>query len=151
MLPGLPEGLPFDKFAYFADVARRFENPAIADQLARICMDGWFKMPIYVRPSLRARLEQGGVPAFGFDVIASWYVFARRVQQGCLATEYVEPYWSSLEPLLAEGQEETFARNRQLWSDLPARFDAFVPGVVAAIAKMEARFPAVNGGMAQAS
>jgi D-arabinitol 4-dehydrogenase len=141
VLPGLPDSLPFDKTAYFDHVARRFENAAIADQLARICMDGWFKMPIYVRPTVRARLQQGAIPTFGFDVIASWYVFARRVQQGALTTKYVEPYWDTLVPFLSEGAEQKFASNTQLWSDLPESYGSFVPGVLAAIARMEERFP----------
>lgn len=141
VLEGLTLDLPFDKLAYFEQVAARFENAAIADQLARICMDGWFKMPIYVRPTLRARLAQREVPVAGLDVVASWYVFARRFSKGQLAIDYIEPYWAALEPMLAEGAEKVFASCESLWSDLPTRYPQFVPGLLAAIARVEERFP----------
>jgi D-arabinitol 4-dehydrogenase len=141
VLPGLAsEVLPFDRHAYLREIAARFGNRAIADRLERICMDGWSKFPIYIRPTLASCLAEGLAPRRGYDCIASWYVYARRVAAGTMPVAYVEPYWAVLEPLLAPGQEEAFARTRELWSDLPDAYPDFVPGIVGAIADMETRW-----------
>ncbi len=143
VLPGLAGvAVPFDKEAYLREIAARFENRAIADALERICMDGWSKMPIYIRPTLASCLAQGLSPDAGYDCIASWYVYARRVAAGTMPIAYAEPYWTTLEPLLADGREEDFARTRALWGELPERHAGFVPGVSEAIARMAARWAA---------
>ena len=142
VLPGLTIALPFDKERYLDEIAERFGNTAIADALERIFMDGWSKLPIYIRPTLQSCLEQGITPSYGYDCIASWYVYARRFADGVMPISYHEPYWHLLEPLLATGQEEVFASNRQLWADIPETFADFVPGVVAAIQEMEIKWPA---------
>ena len=85
--------LPFDKTAYWHSIAARFGNRAIADLLERICMDGWSKMPIFIRPTLAACLAQGIVPRYGFDCIASWYIYARRAAQAksmCRITSHIK-------------------------------------------------------------
>ena len=143
VLPGLAAiALPFDQHTYLDEIAARFGNPAIADRLERLCMDGWSKFAIYIRPTLAACLAQGIAPKRGYDCIASWYVYARRIAAGTMPVAYTEPYWSTLEPLLAPGQEEAFARTRALWSDLPDAYADFVPGIVKAIAETEARWNA---------
>lgn len=142
VLPGLDIALPFDKKEYCQEIAERFCNVAISDGLERICMDGWSKFPIYIRPTLLSCLEQGIDPKFGYDCIASWYVYARRVATGKTSISYHEPYWNDLAPLLTLGQEMTFAQSTTLWDELPRKFKQFVPGVVSAIEKMEAAWPA---------
>lgn len=142
VLPGLTIDLPFDKRVYASKIAARFSNSAISDQLERVCMDGWSKLPIYVRPTLEGCLAQGISPRYGYDSIASWYVYARRFAAGQTQIPYRDPYWKQLEPLLAPGKENDFARNAQLWADLPKTYDDFVPGVLSAIRRMEENWPA---------
>ncbi|MHA1549736.1 MAG: mannitol dehydrogenase family protein [Alphaproteobacteria bacterium] len=142
VLPALTIDLPLDKTAYLDVVAARFGNRAIADSLERICMDGYSKMQIFIRPTLQGCLEQGIMPRHGFDCVASWYVYARRSAAGSMPIAYHEPNWASLEPLLAPGAEADFARSRQLWADLPQRFEEFAPALIAAIEKMEKSWPA---------
>jgi D-arabinitol 4-dehydrogenase len=142
VLPGLGGRQPFDTSAYLAEIARRFENPGIADQLARICMDGYSKMPIFIRPTLAACLEQGKTPEAGFACVASWVVYARRWRDGATHIPYNEPFWDVVEPLIAEGREQELAADPKLWEDLPQRFGSFAPGIVAAIQDMEDRWPA---------
>ncbi len=142
VLPGLNFELPFDKHEYCQEIAERFRSVAISDGLERICMDGWSKFPIYIRPTLQSCLEQGIDPKFGYDCIASWYVYARRVASGTAIIKYHEPYWNDLAPLLEKGQEQVFAQSTTLWDELPKKFKQFVPGIVSAIDKMEAAWPA---------
>ena len=141
VLPGLNMVLPFDKLEYLDQVADRFCNAAIADQLERICMDGWSKMPIYIKPTLTSCLRQGLTPRHGFKSVASWYVFARRFSKGSMDIRYHELYWQTLSRLLGRGQEEAFARAAQLWADLPSEFPEFVPGIVSAIGEVENEWP----------
>lgn len=141
VLPGLKIELPFDRAEYLGLIAARFSNRAIADDLARICMDGWSKMPIFVRPTLEGCLSEGIDPVYGYDVIASWYVYARRHQAGANDIPYVDAYWDALEPLLEKGREEEFAQSQSLWGTLPVTYDNFAPGIVAAIKKMEEQWP----------
>lgn len=142
ILPGLDIDLPFDKSAYSEKVAERFGNASIADSLERICADGFSKFTIFIRPTLASCLERGISPVFGYDCIAAWYVYARRAEAGRLPVAYHEPNRDLLQPLLASGREEAFARLRPLWGELPDAWPEFVPGVVGAIGRMEERWPA---------
>ena len=142
VLPGLTLDLPFDKTAYWHSIAARFSNSAIADLLERICMDGWSKMPIFIQPTLAACLAQGIVPRYGFDCIASWYIYARRAATGKVNVPYHEPYEAVLTPLLAQGKEAEFAKTPILWGNLAENYESFVPGIVTAIAKMDEKWPA---------
>lgn len=142
VLPGLTRDLPFDKRAYRDRIAARFGNAAIADQLERICADGYAKVSLFIRPTLESCLAQGIEPRRGYDSVASWYVFARRASQGAGPIAYREPNSPLLRPLLARGAEADFARSRPLWADLPETYPGFAPGLMAAIESMEAAWPA---------
>lgn len=141
VLPSLTLTLPFSKSDYCTLIAERFSNAAIADDLGRICMDGWSKFPIFIRPTLESCLAQGISPRWGYDCIASWYVYARRFAQGKTHIPYVEPYWEQLKPYLEDGQEAAFAQLDVLWSDLPRTHSEFVPELCSAITRMERRWP----------
>jgi D-arabinitol 4-dehydrogenase len=140
ILPALSIALPFDKAVYKQQIADRFSNKAIADSLERICMDGYSKFPIFVLPTLTGCLSQGISPKFGYEAIASWYVYARKFAIGQMPIPYHEPNWDALEPLLADGQEEAFARSRKLWGNLPETNTEFVPDLVSTIKRVEQRW-----------
>ncbi|MEL6947519.1 MAG: mannitol dehydrogenase family protein [Pseudomonadota bacterium] len=143
VLVGLEDiAVPFDTHAYVKVIAARFSNAAIADQLERICMDGFSKFPIYIRPTLEACMKRGVVPYTGLRCVASWYVYARRWVQGATAVPYREPQWRDLEPLLAVGQEAAFANHAQLWANLPQNNPDFEPLLTQAIFEMEEQWPA---------
>ncbi|MCE2518156.1 MAG: mannitol dehydrogenase family protein, partial [Alphaproteobacteria bacterium] len=134
--------IPFDTRSYLAEIAKRFENQGISDNLERICMDGYSKMAIYVKPTLEACLEKGIVPEAGFDSVASWIVYARKQVTGQCSIPYHDPYWDTLAPKIEPGKEEDLASDPQIWGDLPQRFDSFVPGIVAAIQRMDQKWQA---------
>ena len=142
VLPGLGNHAPFDTNQYLNEIANRFENEGIADHLERICMDGYSKMAIYIRPTLEACLQKGILPEAGFDCVAAWIVNARRHQDGQLHFPYHEPYWDKLAPMIRKGEESQIASDAQIWGDLPERFDDFVPGLVAAIERMDQKWQA---------
>lgn len=142
VLPGLDESIPFDTKDYLGEIADRFMNPGIADQLERICMDGYSKMAIYVRPTLEACLEKGISPEAGYDCVASWVVYARQHKAGSTPIPYHEPLWDKLEPMIAHGSEHDLASEPQIWGDLPQRYENFVPNLVAAIKRMDQQWQA---------
>jgi mannitol 2-dehydrogenase len=71
-LPGI------DLEEYIATILRRFANPTIRDQIARICSDGSAKITKFVLPSVADLIKAGRVPQILPLVIASWL----RYQQG---------------------------------------------------------------------
>ncbi|EDQ84613.1 uncharacterized protein MONBRDRAFT_30127 [Monosiga brevicollis MX1] len=137
VIPGLGES-PIDLAAYRDEICARFSNASIGDTVARICSDGASKMPIFIRPTAEATARRGLVPHHAIRIMASWYVFMRAVQRGGeIDFAYVEPSWDTLVPLLAAGQETTFATHELLWGDLPQLCPTFVECLVAEIAKQE--------------
>ncbi len=142
VLKGLGSNIPFNTNEYLEAVSARFENRGIADQIERICMDGYSKMAIYVRPTLRACLRKGIVPTAGFDCIASWVVYARKYERGETDIPYHEPFWDRLQPQLAIGREHALAADQHLWGDLPNQYTEFVPELVSAIQRMEEKWQA---------
>jgi len=141
ILAGLQLTLPFDKRAYSERIAERFANRAIADALERICMDGFAKFPIFLRPTLEGCLSQGISPQYCYVSIASWYVFARRHARGQGRIDYHEPNWHLLAPMLEDGAEQDFATSATLWGALPSTYTDFAAGIVTAIQEMDTRWP----------
>lgn len=142
VLRGLGDSIPFDTAQYLEKIAARFENPGIADQLERICMDGYSKMAIYIRPTLHSCLHKGLTPSASYDCVASWVVYARRFKAGKTDIPYHEPFWEKLAPMLDVGKEADIATDPMIWGDLPHTFDSFSPNLVAAIKRMETRWQA---------
>ena len=85
--------------------------------------------------------EKGIIPKVGFDCVASWVIYARRYKTGHCKVPYYEPFWTKLEPMIRQGNERTLAMDRQIWGDLPKRFESFVPGLVDAIDRMDRKWP----------
>lgn len=142
VLPGLQLELPFDRSAYCLRVAERFANKAIADALERICMDGFAKFPIFIRPTIEGCLAQGINPRRCFESVASWYVYARRSAESKTSIPYHEPNWHLLEPMLQAGREVDFATSSLLWGDLPDRYPGFGDSIVNSIEEMDKTWPA---------
>lgn len=140
VLFGLGAEFPFDTAHYLEMVSNRFENAGIADQLERICMDGFSKMAIYIRPTMRACLAQGKTPTSGYECAASWIVFARKFKAGTAPIPYHEPLWDRLSPLLDKDAEQDLVTDASIWGDLPQKYETFVPDLTAAIERMEKRW-----------
>ena len=141
VLPGIAIYLPFDRTAYCERIAERFANRAIADALERICMDGFAKFPIFIRPTLEGCLTRGITPRHCYLSIASWYVYARRHAAGQVAVPYHEPNWHLLAPMLEAGHEMVFAGSSLLWGDLPDRFPDFAAAIVTSIQEIDQKWP----------
>ena len=141
VLQGLGKDFPFDLALYSADIARRFENAGIADQIERICMDGYSKMAIYMQPTLAACLAKGITPVAGYNCVASWVVYARKHAAGTTHIPYHEPFWNKLAPMLMKGSEGDITNDPSLWGDLPQNHPTFGTELVQAIQRMEEQWP----------
>ncbi len=61
-----------DLSAYKRALVERFSNPAIKDQVLRVCMDGSSKFPKFLLPTVREQLQRGGPTRRLSLAIASW-------------------------------------------------------------------------------
>ncbi len=55
--PVLPPVHGIDTAQYNASLIERFSNPAVGDQISRLCLDGSAKFPKFLLPTVRAQLE----------------------------------------------------------------------------------------------
>ncbi len=65
-----PAGIDLDE--YQESLVRRFSNPAIADTIARLCLDGTGKFPTFIVSSLESQLASGGEIRMLTLAIAGW-------------------------------------------------------------------------------
>ena len=70
--PSLPPVQGIDVSDYKRVVAERFANPAVKDQVARVCQDGTSKWPKFLVPTVESQLEQGGQVKLSALALAAW-------------------------------------------------------------------------------
>jgi mannitol 2-dehydrogenase len=98
-LPGI------DLEEYAASVVRRFANPAIGDQIARICSDGSAKVTKFILPALVDLLESQAEPRILPLVIASWLRYQLGVAEDGRRYVIADPGVSVLDALVAAGAQ----------------------------------------------
>jgi mannitol 2-dehydrogenase len=70
--PSLPPVVGIDVEEYERVVRERFANPAVGDQVARVCLDGSSKWPKFLIPTIESQLARGGPVALSALALASW-------------------------------------------------------------------------------
>ena len=65
-IPGYPRA------EYAATVLKRFANPGVRDQIARLCIDGTAKFPTFLIPTIERNLETGGPVRHAALALAGW-------------------------------------------------------------------------------
>ena len=75
--PLLPPPDGIDLGEYKRSLLKRFANPAIADQLPRLCRRGSTKMPHHLLPSLRQALAEGRPHQLLTLAVAAWIRYLR--------------------------------------------------------------------------
>ncbi len=68
------EGIDLEQ--YKDTLIERFGNPNIKDNLARICLGSSSKLPVFLFPTIRKNLAQGGPIAHAVLVIAAWCYYS---------------------------------------------------------------------------
>jgi len=66
---------------YKRTVVKRFGNPAIKDEALRICMNGSYKFPKFIFPTVRDRLKTGGSIKTAALSVAGWMRFLGRAAE----------------------------------------------------------------------
>lgn len=73
--PVLPPVQGIDIDEYNASLIERFSNPAVGDQISRLCLDGSAKFPKFLLPTVRAQLEHGGTITHSALALAAWCLY----------------------------------------------------------------------------
>jgi len=107
--PTLPAAAGIDLDDYIASLIERFGNPAIGDQISRLCLDGTSKFPKFLIPTIRAQINGDQNVELSALALAGWCAY--------LAQDHAE---LSHDPLL--DQAVAHARNS---IDDPAAFLQF--------------------------
>jgi mannitol 2-dehydrogenase len=69
-LPSVPPGI--DVARYKIQLAERFGNPGVGDQVARLCLDGTSKFPKFLIPTIETQLDTGGPVKLAALALAGW-------------------------------------------------------------------------------
>lgn len=75
--PVLPPVPGYDVDQFQGELLERFANPAIGDQIDRLCLDGTAKFPKFVLPTVRAQLAVGGPVDLCALALAGWCLYLR--------------------------------------------------------------------------
>ena len=91
-----------DLAEYKATLLTRFANPAIQDQVTRICLDGSSKVPKFVLPSLQEALA-GKTPSMLLTLaLAGWFRYLRGVDESGQVYPLNDPRAEELQRLAQE-------------------------------------------------
>jgi D-arabinitol 4-dehydrogenase len=122
---------PIDLAAYRDIVLERFANPHLRDGNPRVAMDGYSKVPGFIVPTIRERLERSQSIARAAMLPALFFNFLRRWHRGGLADAYQD---AAMDPVAAHALFDAadplaaFCRDPALWGPL-----AGAPDLVGAI------------------
>lgn len=89
--PTLPEVPGVDVEAYKVTLRERFSNPAISDQVQRLCLDGSAKITNSTVPPLEIQLETGGSIRWIAFALAAWYRYLEGVDEQGAPIEVADP------------------------------------------------------------
>ncbi len=93
--PNLVAPAGIDLAAYQDSLVRRFSNPAIADTIPRLCMDGTSKFPTFLVPSIEDQLAKNGPIRMLALVLAGWCRYLRgTADDGSALTLAFDPFLS---------------------------------------------------------
>jgi mannitol 2-dehydrogenase len=70
--PSLPPVPGIDVEDYKRVVRERFANPAVRDQVARVCLDGTSKFPKFLIPTIESQLDKGRQVKLSALALAGW-------------------------------------------------------------------------------
>ncbi|KQW00749.1 D-arabinitol 4-dehydrogenase [Rhizobacter sp. Root1221] len=112
---------PVDLAAYRDVVFERFGNPYLRDTNQRVAADGFAKIPGFLVPTFRDRLEQGAPIASTAVLVALFFEFLGRWHRGELPFDYQD---QSMDPakahafFAADDPLGAFVRDPVLWGPL---------------------------------
>ncbi len=138
---------PIDLMAYRDVVLERFGNPAVRDTNQRVAMDGFSKIPGFIRPTIAERLVRAEPIDSTAMLPALFLAFLQRWHRGQLAYTYQD---QAMDPAVAHALCDAadpvaaFCADLQLWG--PIAGDARLVDAVRAASLRVARFVVACGG-----
>ncbi len=109
-----------DLDAYKTELIERFANPEVKDTVARLAAESSDRIPKWLLPVVRERLDQGGAVDLSAAIVASWARYAEGIDEHGSPIDVVDPLRDELLPI-AQSQRENplaFLENRSLFGDL---------------------------------
>ncbi len=107
--PALHEVPGIDLADYRRSLLERFANPNVADHLARICLDSSDRIPKFVLPVVRSRLEAGASSPVAVLTVAAWARYAEGQDETGQPIEVVDRRSAELAPYLDRQRREPAA------------------------------------------
>jgi mannitol 2-dehydrogenase len=88
--PSLPPVPGVDVARYKKQLTKRFANPGVRDQVARLCLDGTGKFPKFLVPTIESQLDRGGHVRLAALALAGWcqYLLGKDDQGRDIAIAY---------------------------------------------------------------
>jgi mannitol-1-phosphate/altronate dehydrogenase len=131
-----PEGI--DLADYKRTLLKRFANPAIADQLFRLCRRGSTKMPHHLLPSLRQALDEGRPHRLLTLAVAAWCRYLRGFDSEGRPVAIDDPHAEHLTALATAGGTDPrpLLGERSIFGDL-AENSAFVAELTETLEHLE--------------
>ncbi|KQQ79436.1 mannitol dehydrogenase family protein [Aureimonas sp. Leaf324] len=120
LLPTAPGIEGVSREDYLATVTSRFANPAIADTLRRLALDGSNRQPKFILPSVRERLARGEDISGLALVGALWCRYCYGTLEDGTAIEPNDPNWDALQAAARTAKDEPrrFLEQRDIFGDL---------------------------------
>lgn len=112
--PTVPTTPGIDLEDYKASLVERFSNPAIGDQVQRLCIGGSSKFPKFLLPTVRRNLDGGGPIALSALALAGWCRYLQGTAESGADIEF------AADPRLEEAR-----RHAKASQDDPEAFLAF--------------------------
>jgi fructuronate reductase/mannitol 2-dehydrogenase len=136
--PLLPPPDGIDLGDYKRSLLQRFANPAIADQLYRLCRRGSTKMPHHLLPSLRQALDEGRPHSLLTLAVAAWFRYLRGQDPHGRPFRIDDPRADQLQALAQVGGSDPRALlgERSIFGDLGDR-PAFVAELATALERLD--------------
>ena len=104
--PLLPPPDGIDLTEYRSTLLKRFANPAIADQLFRLCRRGSTKMPHHLLPSLRQALDENRPHRLLTLAVAAWFRYLRGIDTDGRRIAIDDPRAELLQTLALAGGDD---------------------------------------------
>jgi mannitol 2-dehydrogenase len=139
--PVLPQIPGIDVPAYMASLLERFANPAIGDQISRLCLDGSAKFPKFLLPTVRAQLARRGPVDLSALALAGWCAYLMgKADDGSAMTLASDPDLESARAYALNSIEQpsNFLEYRPVFGDDLSRDPGFVESFTRALRSLRA-------------
>jgi mannitol 2-dehydrogenase len=109
-----------DLDAYKRELIERFANPEVGDTIARLCLESSDRIPKFLLPVVRARLDAGQSVQLSAAVVASWARYADGYDENGEPTDVVDNIKEQVMANAARQHDDptAFIADRSLFGDL---------------------------------